>query len=91
MPGRRERIKAAGFPIAAESIDGAGELPQGDIFYQPPFLRPAEMPISRVTSPKGCRSNCETGAGSVAFRGYFLNNIVGIYLVFMCLGIDEAP
>jgi hypothetical protein len=48
MPGRRERIKAAGFPIAAESIDGAGELPQGDIFYQPPFLRPAEMPISRV-------------------------------------------
>ena len=47
MPGRRERIKAAGFPIAAESIDGAGELPQGDIFYQPPFLRPAEMPISK--------------------------------------------
>ena len=46
MPGRRERIKAASFPIAAESIDGAGELPQGDIFYQPPFLRPAEMPIS---------------------------------------------
>jgi hypothetical protein len=48
MPGRRERIKAAGFPIAAESIDGAGELPQGDIFYQPPFLRPAEMPISKA-------------------------------------------
>tara|TARA_B100001057_G_C22753294_1_gene912647 strand:+ start:182 stop:340 length:159 start_codon:yes stop_codon:yes gene_type:complete len=47
MPGRREPIKAAGFPIAAESIDGAGELPQGDIFYQPPFLRPAEMPISK--------------------------------------------
>lgn len=52
MPGRRERIKAAGFPIAAESIDGAGELPQGDIFYQPPFLRPAEMPISVDVSLK---------------------------------------
>ena len=52
MPGRRERIKAAGFPIAAESIDGAGELPQGDIFYQPPFLRPAEMPISSDISQK---------------------------------------
>ena len=52
MPGRRERIKAAGFPIAAESIDGAGELPQGDIFYQPPFLRPAEMPISNDVSSK---------------------------------------
>ena len=52
MPGRRERIKAAGFLIAAESIDGAGELPQGDIFYQPPFLRPAEMPISKVVPQK---------------------------------------
>ena len=55
--------------------DGAGELPQADIFCLLAFWPAPKMPISLYVAVTHRRNFIKAGSGTVAFRGYFLNNI----------------